>query len=229
MMVRQQGWGIDVTVWDAFAAMRRRWYIVLAGVIATGAMLGFIQAAQPVFYSRASVYFFAPSSTLNPNVLRVASLDLVTAAGVVGKRVNATKTQTGTASMEVTLFGRGILDGSSVTLPDNGGQWSVSFNRQELDVQVVGATPEEVKSRQAELLDRIDRELDSLQSTLEVPSTNLITTEIVPRDPLVIAVTGERRRAQVMTLALGSTLTLLTIGSVEVTGRIRRRKLIKGI
>ncbi|WP_447942447.1 hypothetical protein [Microbacterium aurum] len=192
-------------------------------------MLGVIAVQQPVFFSRASVYFFAPSSTVNPNVLRVASLDLVTAAGVVGKRVNGTKTLTGTASMEVTLFGRGILDGSSVMLPDNGGQWSVSFNRQELDVQVVAATPEEVTRRQSELFAQIRLELDALQTELEVPAANLITTEIVPQKPAVLAITGERRRAQVMTLILGSTLTLLAIGSVELTGRIRRRQFAQGI
>jgi len=213
-----------VAVWDVFAALLRRWYIVVLGVAVTGAVLWGIQAQEPVFYSRAQVYFLAPSSTLNPNVLRVASLDLVTAAGIVGKRFNGTEQQVGTASMDVTLFGRGVRDGSAVVLPDNGGQWSVSYNRQSLDVQVIAATPEEVRERQQTIFDQIDEELAILQSELDVPPGNLITTEVVPSDPVVLPVSGERRRAQLMTLALGGVVTLLAVGQLELARRSRRQR-----
>ncbi len=213
-----------MAVWDVFAALLRRWYIVVLGVAVTGAVLWGIQAQEPVFYSRAQVYFLAPSSTLNPNVLRVASLDLVTAAGIVGKRFNGTEQQVGTASMDVTLFGRGVRDGSAVVLPDNGGQWSVSYNRQSLDVQVIAATPEEVRERQQTIFDQIDEELAILQSELDVPPGNLITTEVVPSDPVVLPVSGERRRAQLMTLALGGVVTLLAVGQLELARRSRRQR-----
>lgn len=209
-------------LWDVIAALGRRWYVVVVGVVATAAVLFGIQQQEPVFYSRAQVYFLAPSSTLNPNVLRVASLDLVTAAGVVGKRVNDTGNLTGTASMDVTLIGRGVRDGSAVMLPDNGGQWSVSYNRQSLDVQVAAATPEAVRERQSEIFAEVDDELASLQGELNVPIADLITTEIVPSDPIILPMSGERRRAQAMTLALGLGATLLAVGSVELRGRSRR-------
>lgn len=213
-----------MAVWDVFAALVRRWYVVLLGVLITGAVLVVLQAEEPVFYSRAQVYFLAPSSTLNPNVLRVASLDLVTAAGIVGKRFNGTDQQVGTASMDVTLFGRGVRDGSAVVLPDNGGQWSVSYNRQSLDVQVVAATPEEVRTRQQVIFAEIDAELATLQRELDIPTGNLITTEIVPSDPVVLPVSGERRRAQLMTLALGAVITLLAVGQLELSRRSRRHR-----
>ncbi|MGP3535738.1 hypothetical protein ACTU3I_13150 [Microbacterium sp. RD1] len=208
-----------MTVWDVFVAFRRRWYVVVAGVLATAGVLAFIQVQEPVYFSRAQVYFLAPSSTLNPNVLRVASLDLVTAAGVVGKRVNGTDTMTRTADSQVTLVGRGIREGSSVQLPDNGGQWSVSYNRQELDVQVAAPTIAAVRREQERLFTRIDAELDRLQTDLNVPESNLITTEVVPSQPLVVEMSGERRRAQAMTLALGAALTMLAVGSIELHAR----------
>lgn len=214
-----------MTIWDVLVALPRRWYIVLAGVLVTVGLLGWLQVQQPVYFSRAQVYFLAPSSALNPNVLRVASLDLVTAAGIVGKRVNGTDRITGTASMDVTLIGRGEYDASSVQLPDNGGQWSVSYNRQALDVQVTAATAEEVRERQSALFARVNEELDALQTAFAVPASNLITTEIVPSQPLVIPMTGERRRGQIMILALGGALTLLAVGGAELRSRHRPRPL----
>ena len=210
-----------MTIWEAFGALLRRWYVVVAGLLVAGSLLMYVEVQEPVYFSRASAYFFAPSSLVNPNVLRVASLDLVTAAGVVAKRVNANEVMAETASMEVTLFGRGIMDGSAVLLPDNGGQWSVSYNRQELDVQVVAASPEEVQERQSAIFEQIQTELATLQDELGVPPGNRITTEIVPTRPAVILVTGERRRAQMMIVALSAVGVLLAVGMLELRRRER--------
>ncbi len=213
-------------MWDALAAFGRWWYVWVVGIVLTGAALLLVDSQLPVYFSRAQVQFFSPSSELYPNVLRVSSLDLVAAAGVVGKRVNGTDTLTKTASMDATLVGRGVRDGSSVMLPDNGGQWSVSYDTQALDVQVVARTPEEVRTRQAALFKEIDDQLAALQEEFEVPAADLITTEVVPASPPIVLVTGDRRRAQLMTVLLGVTITFLVVGELE---RHRRRQLVRTI
>jgi len=208
-----------VGFWDVLASLPRRWYVVLIGVIATVVGILLVQVAEPVYYSRAQVYFLAPASQVNPNTLRVRSLDLVAAAGVVAKTVNGTDGLTGTASPDATLIGRGILDGTAVTLPDNGGQWSVSYDTQALNVEVAARTAAEVRSRQTELFSRIDDALTTLQRDQGVPAANLITTEILPADPFVVPYGGDRRRAQGMILVLGVAGTMLAVGSIELAAR----------
>lgn len=211
-----------MTLWDTVTALGRRWYLVLIGIVCTLASLYLVGNQNPVFYSRASVYFLAPASDLYPNVLRTTSLDLVAAAGVVAKRINGTESMTKVASSEVTLVGRGILDGTSIALPDNGGQWSVNFNVQALDVQVTAPTAEEVRARQEQTFQRIDDELRLMQDEQDVPDVDRITTVVNPTVPLMFAMSGERRRSQLMTIVIGGGLTLLAVGLVELRATRRR-------
>lgn len=215
-----------MTLWDTFTAIGRRWYIALLGLACTAGALYVIQEQPSVYYSRASVYFLAPASDLYPNVLRTTSLDLVVAAGVVGKRINGTATMTKTASSEVTIVGRGIRDGSSVGLLDNGGQWSTNYNVQALDVQVSAPSVEEVRARQDALFTQIADELQAIQEEHDVPEVDLITSVVVPENSLVVEMRGQRRRAQAMVLALGSSLTLLLIGSAELAARRSRARAV---
>lgn len=214
-----------MTLWDVLAALGRRWYIAVAGILCTALAIMAVRTQPPVYYSRVLVYFLAPASAANPNVLSTTSLSLVSAAGVVGKRVNGNTQLSKTASADVTLVGRGILDGTAVMLPDHGGQWSADYDTQALDVQVAAATPDEVRARQSELFARIDAELESLQDEFRVPPVSRISTQLAPSSPVILEMRGERRRGMLMCLVLGGLLTLLTIGSVELrSGRRRARE-----
>lgn len=212
-----------MTLWDTLSALRRRWYVVVAGLLCMTIALVLIHQQKPVYFSRTSVYFLAPASTLYPNVLRTTSLDIVATAGVVAKLINGTAEQTKVASTEVTLVGRGVRDGSSIALPDNGGQWSVSYNVQALDIQVVAPTAEEVRARQSAIIAEINEKLTDLQNQANVSADDRITTEVLPPAPPVDAYGGRPRFAEGMTVALGVALTLLAVGTVEL--RSRRRQL----
>lgn len=212
-----------MTLWDVLAATGRRWYVVAVGVALTLLALMAIRGQEPVYFSRAMIYLLAPASTVNPNILSTTSLDLVSTAGIVGKRVNGNTQLSKTASMSVTLVGRGILDGTSVRLPDNGGQWSANYDTQALEVQVAAPTPEEVRARQAELLARIEAELAALQDEANVPPASRITARVEPNPPPMEELSGERRRAQLASLILGGSLTLLGIGWIELRAARRQR------
>lgn len=211
-----------MTLWDTLNAIARRWYIVLVGIACTAMSLYVVAEQNPVFYSRASAYFLAPASELYPNVLRTTSLDLVATAGVVAARINGTESMTKVASPEVTLIGRGILDGSSIALPDNGGQWSANYDVQALDIQVTAPTKEEVRARLQRIFERIEVELQMMQDEADVPEVDRITTVLNPTVPPIYAMSGERRRSQLMTVAVGGGLTLLAIGLVELRAARRR-------
>lgn len=210
-----------MTIWDTLAALRRHWLVALVGVVATG--IAFLVASDPqtVYYSRASAYFFAPASTVNPNVLSTTSLDLVDTAGAVAKRLNGTGPPPKLASTGATIVGRGIYDGTSISLIDNGGQWTSYFNVQALDIQVAASSPDLVRERQSEAFQSIAYELASLQDEHDVRLADRITVELTPSSPTIVTMSGERRRAQTMTVVAGAAATLLAVGVLE-RRRMRR-------
>ncbi len=213
-----------MTLWDTLVAARRRWYIAVAGVLCTLAALYGIRTQPVVFYSEAEVYFLAPSSKVYPNQLGTSSLGLVTVAGVVGKIINGSHTLPKTTDPNVSLPSRGIDDGTYISLPDNGGQWSVYYNVQALEVQVAAPSPEAVKAKQAKAFTEISDTLKKLQDDEGVVAHNRITTQVLPDSPVIVAMSGERRRAEAMTLLLGALLTLIAIAIVELRSLPRRRR-----
>lgn len=211
-----------MTLWDTLAAMGRRWYVVLVGLLCTVLALYAIQTRPQVYYSRSTVFFVAPSSQHNPNGLSIRLVSLVVTAGVVAKRINGSYTPTKVSSMNVTLVGRGTSDGTLIQLPDNGGQWSNDYDAQALDVQVAAPTPELVYERRADAITRIAAELTELQDDAKVPAVDRVTLKVAPVQPSVVVMRGQPRRAQAMTLALGVVLTMLAVGLAELVSRRRR-------
>jgi hypothetical protein len=195
--------------------LRHHWVVALLGIVATVIALFAVSDQQTVFYSRASAYFFAPASTVYPNVLSTTSLDLVDTAGAVAKRLNGAPSLSKVASTEATIIGRGIYDDTVISLIDNGGQWSAYYNVQALDIQVAARSPELVRERQEAAFSAIARELDEMQDEQHVADVNRITVQLTPSAPIMQAMTGERRRAQGMTLVVGAALTLLMVAVLE--------------
>ncbi|WP_426594499.1 hypothetical protein ACPPVS_03015 [Cellulomonas sp. McL0617] len=185
-----------MTIWDTTQALLRHWY-VLIGAVMIGLLASYSAMHEPgVYWSRAEVTFLAPTSAVNPNALTVTSSDLIIAAGAVAKRVNGNVVWNQMADPAATIVGQGILDGSTVQLPNYGGQWSKVYSRQVLDVQVSGPTPEDVRARQRTLIDRINTELAGLQKGTR--ASDLITTTVVPADPSIFFFGGSPMRAVAM-------------------------------
>ena len=164
---------------------------MLLGAVLIGLLASYVAvSAEGAYWSKAEVTFLAPTSAINPNALRTTSSDLIIAAGAVAKRVNGNATWNQMADPAATIVGQGILDGSQVKLPDHGGQWSRVFPRQVLDIQVSGPTADVVRTRRAQLIERIDAELAILQEG--VAPSDLITTAVVPAEPSISTCTAAR-------------------------------------
>lgn len=207
-----------MTIWELLRALVRRWYVcLLAGALALGGTY-VVRQQDGVYWTRAEVTFLAPTSEINPNVLRVTSSDLIIAAAVVAKRINGNLVWNKLADPATTLVGQGVRDGWSVRLPDYGGQWSRVYSRQVLDVQVTGPTEQAVRDRLADLFAQIDGELALLQEGSR--SSDLITTMVVPQTPAVYHVTGRPMRAVVMIWVLCGGAALAVVGIWE--SRVRR-------
>ncbi|TRW43569.1 hypothetical protein [Georgenia yuyongxinii] len=213
-----------MVVAELLRAARRCWYVVLAGMMVTALGCLYIVTHEGVYYSRVNVILLAPSSATFPNSLTTTSADLIQTAGIVEAIVNGTAQQRKLAEAGATMVGRGFLDGSAVTLPDNGGQWAPHFNRQFLDVQVVGPSESVVRARQAELVTQIETALEEIQEAAGVAPVNRISTELDVETPTVRYMNGQPRRALAMTSILGGGMTLAAVLLVES----RRRRRLRG-
>lgn len=208
-----------MTLWETLRSLVRHWYIFLAAIVVAAVAGQAVLGAGGVYWSRVEVTFLVPTSADNPNSLRPTSSDLIMTAGVVAKMVNGSTVRNKMADPAATLVGEGVVDGWSVRLPDYGGQWSILYPRQVLDVQVSGPTREAVRDRHFALLARIDEALSTLQEA--VPPGDRIMTLAVPEEPSIRHVSGQPLRSLAMVCLL-SVAAALTASSL-VESRRRRR------
>lgn len=173
-----------------------------------------------VYWAQVDVLFLPPASGIFPNALINRPGGLVSVAGVVGKLVDSDSQSAHVVSPTVTLANQGIRNGSSVTLPDDGGQWSRNFDRAQLDVQAVGANPTAVKQTVTSLVAEINAKLAWLQDRANVASVNRVRTSLNPGQVQVYYEAGRRTRAVLATAVLGLALTL--VGAAYVRRRLRR-------
>ena len=213
-----------MSLWDLLRACLRRWPVIVIGAVLTASAAFTITLDSGVYWARTQVVFLAPSSEAYPNSLKTTSGDLIVTAGVVAKRVMGPGKMIKYAAPEATIVGAtDIRDGYWVRLPDTGGQWATNFASQELQVDVVGATPQRVVELQQYVIGRIKDELNALQREQHVAPVNDITVTVVPDPAVIYPVKGSRPRAYGMTAVLGIGLTLTAVVFLELRGRRRRR------
>jgi hypothetical protein len=140
--------------------------------------------------------------------------------------VNRSDATTRVVSEDVTLSGEGIRSGSSVTLPNSGGQWANQYTQAELDVQVVGPTQSGVVAESSRLVGEINASLAAAQGDQHVDKHNLIRTQLSPPTAIVYRQSGSRSRAGIATLVLGCGV---TAAAAAMARRRARRKALTAI
>lgn len=192
---------------DVVVITVRRWYIAVCGAGATGLALLFVLLYPGVYTTQAVVVFLAPATDAHPNALESTSDGVIATAGLVERLVNRGIDAPATTSV-VTLVGRGVRNGSSVVLPNSGGQWTQNFTKPQLLVQVTGPTAEAVGARAEEMVERVEATAAEIQQTAGASSHWTITTRSNPDVPVVRYESGHRARALLVTAALGGFLTV---------------------
>lgn len=205
----------EMIINDLVRALLRRWYVVIIGIACTGLVCLHVVTHDGVYWSRVDVILLAPASNAYPNSLTTRSGDLIQTAGIVETILNGTRQPRKMASTEATIIGQGVVDGFSVTLPDYGGQWAPNFNRPVLDVQVVASSPQEVRARQERIVGEIHSILEDLQAQASVDPVNRITAEVAVPTPTIHHAAGDRQRALLMSIVLGSAVTLVSVILLE--------------
>lgn len=162
-------------------------YVVFAVVLLSFVGLSAIRAQEPVYWTQAEVSFVAPNS--DPAYWIPGGGDnavLVPFAALVERRVNDGSDSVDLVLARGTLYGAGVKQGYSVTLPNaGGGQWAKSFTRPALLVQVVDSSAERVNGVLSTVIDRIQAASETLQSQMNVTSSRIVTVT-TPSSPEII-------------------------------------------
>ncbi len=198
----------------------RRWYVVLAGLVASVALV-LTAKPEPVYWATVELTVAGPIDPLAPKTLEDPPSDTVEAAIMLMTRVNGGQAPPRSASPDATLYGEGQRQAVSARLRDVGGQWVTSVSDPIIDVQAVDVTPEAVLSRLDQQKDALGRLLKGLQDELAVAGNQRVTLVASPTTTDIHEVTGSRPRAVASSALLGVILTFTVLYWVEPL--LRRR------
>lgn len=184
-------------------ALGRQWAVLLLGLALTFVATYQVSRPSEVYWTQTTVRFVPTDERpgVGGNTLVTTSESLIALAGLVLADLDLD------SGVEVSGLGPSILDvgdydGVWVRLPDGGGQWAHSFDEAFLDVQVSGPSPEEVRRRTTETVDKIRVLAAHRIGTVKDPA---VLIRPVPQEPVVEVGRGSEGMAVVGALSLGST------------------------
>ncbi|WP_298459532.1 hypothetical protein [uncultured Cellulomonas sp.] len=202
----------------------RRWYVVLPALALALLWSGALLRPQPTYHAQMDLVMVLPGAAATDGISDARRESLVAFAGVVEREMNDGAPVTRLSSASASLFGAGVRQGSSVSVPNVGGQWTNSFTRPVLSVEAVDSTPEQVTARLAVAEARVETLVESLQAEQGAAPADRIQVVRVPQEPPVSYVGATKSGLVRAGLALG----LLSVGAalllaVTVDRRIDRR------
>jgi hypothetical protein len=212
--------GEAVTAAELVRMLLRRWYLTLVGAIGSLALLWVALHQPPIYFTQLDVVILPPAEQ-GAGKLLDSPWALAPLGGLIVADVNGDTVPLQTGSVATTLYGEGVRDGERVRLVDRGGQWQSIFDVGVIDVQVVGADPEEVGQRARALVIDLERALAERQLGAHVDPRMRASLESSPADPAIQQVGASRARAAGAIAVLGAGLTFLTV--VFVDRRLRGR------
>jgi hypothetical protein len=117
---------------------------------------------------------------------------VISFASAVAEEINGGRPALRYAADDAPFYGAGVREGVSVGLPNVGGQWVTSFDRAQIEIQIVGRSSESVRQSQAELLQRVTDVARTLQEDAGIPASEQISTTVAPLTTEVDHVTSSR-------------------------------------
>ena len=212
-----------MTLLELLAVVRRRWVVILMGVVISAMLAYQVGQRPPVYWSQVDVLFLLPSTPEDLNAFNAQTEGLIATAGLVARDVMVGDAASApqVVSDQVTLVAQGVRDGFSVRLPNTGGQWANSFDRAALDVQAVGPTEAGVRSTMEGLIQRISDDLAAREAAMGVAEEHRIRLRLSPGTPYIRREQGRPNQAMAVAFLLGLGL---TVSAAVVVDRRRGRR-----
>lgn len=193
----------------------RRWYVVLYGAAFTLGVLVAVTHQVPVYWTQYNIVIVGPSGQQHATVLDDPVYGLQPLVGVLATDINDGRPPLLTGDVAATIVGEGRREGVQVRVPNLGTQWRPLFPANYLDVQVAGATPDEVLATARATSLRVAVLLEDRQDALKVPQNLRARAVPTSREPTVISVQGSRMRALAAAGLSGVALTMFVLLMLE--------------
>jgi hypothetical protein len=215
-----------VTLAKAVAAVVRRWYVPLIVLMAAAALTTQLVKSGGLYSTHTVVMFV----NIGPHQVAIGpdngsqNASIIAFAGAVANDVNNGRPVFGYALPDAPLYGAGVSQGVFVGLRDDGGQWGASFNRAELEIEIVGPTQEYVESMQQELLLKVYNRVRELQGPAYNDPNSRILTQVVPLTLAIdhIYASGSQRLMAVASM-LAAAMIIGSWGAVRLDAILRGR------
>ena len=211
-----------MTTWDVARALGRFWFLAAYLVGVTVVLVLLVSGRPGVYWGQTRVQFYEPD-TPAAGRLESGSTGLTATAGLVQRIVSGEIRQSQSAGA-VTLPGRGVRYGTSVVLPNTGGQWAANFPRSMLEVEAVGPSRAEVAARLADTVAQIQRVLREVQAERAIDPENLMTATAPPDGPTIHYRGPRSRRAGGTVLLLGLAVSVTVTCLVDRWAQARRAR-----
>lgn len=217
-----------MSVSDLVRGLLRRWYLTALVVLVVGAFGGYLFATSGVYTTRTVVSFLLPEAApLQQDGSREEGI--IAFAASVAADVDPHTTSVRYASADAMAYGAGVREGTFVSLPDGGGQWSVSYIRADIDIQIVGATHEEVARAQTQMIADVIATADTQQDAIGVPDSSRVVYQVQPLSLAIEHVQPGRSLHALTILALTLVAIIVSMWAVSICdGRARRRRPRRG-
>ena len=212
-----------MTFWDVAATVARRWYVTLIALCLAVAMWLVWARDGGCFTTSTIVSFTLPSRTSLLPESGAFDESVIAFAGVVAHEINGGHAAPRYASSDAPLYGVGVRKGVLVGLPDSGGQWTTSFTKAEIEIQIVARTYDDVKQTQDRLLRRVIQITRDQQRNAS--ATHRIGTSVMPLTTTIREITATRSSQLLALVALA--IAAIMVGgwaTLELDRRLAARK-----
>jgi uncharacterized membrane protein len=196
---------------ELLSLVLRRWYLMLLGAIISVVALYLITHRPGVYWTHINVIVLAPVHKFYPNNLEDPDHSLAPMAGLLVADWNGTNRPPLMATGETTLYGQGLRQGIEVRVPNQGNQWQPLYFAPNIDVQVVGSTPEIVEQQAHRVRAELEGLLQKRQDAMGIQWGQRMTTMMSPTDPTIMYVSGSRIRAAAATGLVGAAVTTVIV------------------
>ena len=146
--------------------MLRRWYVIVVALILSVVGGYLLQRGGGLYTTETVVSFLLPDKTSLSLNSGLDDASVIAFAGAVAREVNDGRAPASFSTDAAPLYGAGLREGMVVSLPNGGNQWSTSYLRAELVLQIVGPSEQWVSQQQRDLLAKVVEISDAQQSSV---------------------------------------------------------------
>lgn len=199
-------------------AMRRRWYVLLAGTLLTLGTLVLLHT-PPVYTGQVTLVIISRHLPSTQNAIAETTPSAIASMTVI--MVNNGPVAPDAASSDARLFGRGVDAGTSIRMRTGGSQWALAAGLPYIDIDAVDHSAAQVERRLVAAVAKVHDALIEQQDRLGVRPSDRVALEQTPQVPLIAPVATQARRADAVVLVVGIAV---TASLVRATDSLRPRR-----